>query len=70
MQLPPLLVKLDWVFTNNSWPLSYPKTSYKALVMEVSDHTPWSSPFLPLFLSQTFLDLKTSGCSEKISMEF
>lgn len=40
MQLPPLLEKLDWVFINNSWTLSFPKTSCKALVMEVSDHTP------------------------------
>lgn len=40
MQLPPLLEKLDWVFTNNLWTLSYPETSCKTLVREVSDHTP------------------------------
>jgi len=32
MQNPPLLEKLDWVFTNNSWTLTYPETAGKALV--------------------------------------
>lgn len=40
MQNPPLLERLDWVLTNNSWALSYPETTCKALVMEVSDHSP------------------------------
>lgn len=40
MQQPPLLEKLDWVFTNNSWTLTYPETSCSALSMEVSDHWP------------------------------
>lgn len=40
MQNPPLLEKLDWVFTNPCWTLAFPETSYKAMVMEVSDHTP------------------------------
>lgn len=40
MQNPPLLEKLDQVFTNPSWTLAFPKTSCKALVMEVSDHSP------------------------------
>lgn len=40
MQSPPLLERLDWVFTNNSWTLTYPETTCKALVKEVSDHSP------------------------------
>jgi len=40
MQQPPLLEKLDWVFTNSSWTISYPETTSKAMSMEVSDHTP------------------------------
>lgn len=40
MQSPPLLKKLDWVFTNASWTLSFPNTTCKALVMEISDHNP------------------------------
>ena len=40
MQTPPLLEKLDWIFTSSSWVLSYPNTSAKALDMTPSDHTP------------------------------
>lgn len=40
MQTPPLLEKLDWVFTSSSWGLSFPVTSCKALTMETSDHCP------------------------------
>lgn len=40
MQQPPLLEKLDWIFTNNSWTLTYPETTCRALSMEVSDHNP------------------------------
>ncbi|XP_066344156.1 uncharacterized protein [Miscanthus floridulus] len=40
MQNLPLLERLDWVLTNNSWTLSYPETTSKALIMEVSDHSP------------------------------
>lgn len=40
MQNPPLLEKLDWVFTNNSWTLNYPDTICKALLKECSDHNP------------------------------
>lgn len=40
MQSPPLLEKLDWVFTNTSWTLSFPNTTCKTLVMEISDHNP------------------------------
>lgn len=36
----PLLEKLDCVFTNNSWTLSYLETTCRALVMEVSDQCP------------------------------
>lgn len=40
MQNPPLLEKLDWVFTSSSWDLSFPETSCKALALETSDHYP------------------------------
>lgn len=40
MQNAPLLEKLDWVFTNDSWTLSYPETVCTALVKECSDHNP------------------------------
>jgi endonuclease/exonuclease/phosphatase family metal-dependent hydrolase len=40
MQQPPLLEKLDSVFTDSRWTLSFLKTTCKALSMEVSDHTP------------------------------
>lgn len=36
----PLLEKLDWVFTNDSWTISFPSTSVKALGMDPSDHCP------------------------------
>lgn len=39
-QNPPLLERLDWFFTSNSWTLSYPNTAATALVMEPSDHAP------------------------------
>jgi hypothetical protein len=34
------LEKLDWVFINPSWALTFPETSCKAFVMDVSDHSP------------------------------
>lgn len=40
MQTPPLLEKLDWVFTSESWTISFPNTVAKALDMTPSDHTP------------------------------
>lgn len=39
-QTPPLLERLDWFFTSNSWTEKFPNTSVKILVMEVSDHWP------------------------------
>lgn len=39
-QDPPLLERLDWFFTSNSWTLSYPNSAAWALTMEVSDHVP------------------------------
>jgi hypothetical protein len=33
MQTPPLLKKLDWVFTSSTWDLSFPVTACKALTM-------------------------------------
>lgn len=40
MQSPPLLEKLDWVFTSNAWTLCYPETSVLGLTREPSDHCP------------------------------
>jgi len=39
-QFPPLLERLDWVFTSNSWTTKYPDTAVRTLVMETSDHWP------------------------------
>ena len=39
-QTSPLLEKLDWAFTSNSWVLKYPNTTMTALDMSPSDHCP------------------------------
>lgn len=39
-QFPPLLERLDWVFTSTSWTAKFPNTIVTTLVMEVSDHWP------------------------------
>jgi hypothetical protein len=39
-QTPPLLERIDWFFTSQSWIGSYPNTYAHSLVMEVSDHWP------------------------------
>lgn len=39
-QHPPLLERLDWFFTSNSWTLSYRTSAAWALNMETSDHVP------------------------------
>jgi len=39
-QFEPLLERLDWFFTSNSWTIKYPNTVVKSLVMETSDHWP------------------------------
>lgn len=39
-QFPPLLERLDWFFTSNSWTTNFPNTIVKTLVMETSDHWP------------------------------
>lgn len=39
-QFPPLLERLDWFFTSNSWTSKFPDTVVKTLVMETSDHWP------------------------------
>lgn len=41
MQSDPLLVKLDWVFTCNSWTTSFPATFVQPLSKPVSDHIPY-----------------------------
>lgn len=39
-QNPPLLERLDWFFSSQSWTLSYPNSAAHSLIMEVSDHWP------------------------------
>ena len=39
-QHPPLLERLDWFFTSNSWTTMFPATSVKTLNKPTSDHTP------------------------------
>jgi hypothetical protein len=41
MQAQPLLVKLDWVLTFASWPLSYPATHVQPLSRPILDHIPY-----------------------------
>jgi hypothetical protein len=41
MQLDPLVVKLDWVFTSFSWGLTFPVTSVQPLSKPISDHCPY-----------------------------
>ena len=41
MQSDPLLVKLDWVFTNAAWNMSYPATVVQPLFRLISDHIPF-----------------------------
>lgn len=37
-QHPPLLERLDWLFSSQAWTLRYPNTIAHSLVMEVLDH--------------------------------
>jgi hypothetical protein len=39
-QNPPLLERLDWFFSSQSWTLKYPHTIAHSIVMETSDHWP------------------------------
>jgi len=39
-QFPPLLERLDWFFTSNSWTSKYSNSLVKTLVMETFDHWP------------------------------
>lgn len=39
-QFSPLLERLDWFFTSNSWIANFPNTLVRTLVMESSDHWP------------------------------
>ena len=45
MQNAPLLEKLDWVFSSESWTTSYPNTLVIPLARPISDHIPKSSLF-------------------------
>jgi len=40
MQSNPLLQKIDWTFTSNSWNIKFPDTSVKGYDMTPSDHAP------------------------------
>ena len=40
MQSAPLLQKLDWVFTSESWTTAFPNTLAIPLAKPISDHTP------------------------------
>lgn len=40
-QFPPLLERLDWFFTSNSWTSKFLDTIVKTLVMKTSDHWPY-----------------------------
>lgn len=48
----PLLERLDWFFTTNSWTLSYPKSSVSTMPMETSDHAPCLINFNSLLIFQ------------------
>jgi hypothetical protein len=71
MQTPPLLAKLDWVFTSSSWNVSFPSTFARALDMAI-----WCPliilPALCLFRlgfpKARSLDLKIIGSIVRISM--
>lgn len=41
MQVPPLLVKLDWVFCTATWLQSFPNTVVHPLPRPISDHVPY-----------------------------
>jgi len=41
MQVDPLLVKLDWVFTSSSWTSTFPATFIQPLSRPISDHIPF-----------------------------
>jgi hypothetical protein len=40
-QHPPLLERLDWLFTSARWTLSYPVTNVFSLTMKTFDHVPY-----------------------------
>ena len=42
MQNAPLLEKLDWVFSSESWTSTYPNTMVTPLSKPISDHTPFN----------------------------
>lgn len=41
MQIDPLLIKLDWVFSSDTWGLSFPATTVQPLSRPISDHVPF-----------------------------
>jgi predicted amino acid racemase len=41
MQADCLLEKLDWVFTNSDWAMTFPNTMAFDLSHEISDHVPY-----------------------------
>jgi len=57
----PLFEKLDWVFTNDSWTLSFPSTSVKAHRIDLSDHCPCVITISTSIPRKNFLGLRTFG---------
>jgi hypothetical protein len=45
MQMPPLLVKLDWVFCSTDWLMAYPNSVVQPLSRPISDHVPYVTQF-------------------------
>ena len=41
MQIDPLLIKLDWVFSSDTWGISFPSTTVQPLSRPISDHVPF-----------------------------
>lgn len=41
MQLDPLLIKLDWVLSSDTWNLTFPATTVQPLSRPISDHIPF-----------------------------
>jgi len=70
MQQPPLLEKLDWVFTSNSWGISYPTTSVRALDMIPSDHCPCVVHISTSIPRNSVFKFENFGLSTKITRIF
>ena len=61
MQDAPHLEKLDWIFTNEQWTISFPNTTVRTLAKTTSDHTPCCISIGTNMPREKNSDLKTSG---------